>query len=57
VREEMMPSWPRANDDHTTAAGYWEKTDRWDDKKVDNWFKTELKNGTKLGVGLTHEEP
>jgi prolyl-tRNA synthetase len=35
----------------------WEKTDRWDDKKVDNWFKTSLKNGTELGVGLTHEEP
>lgn len=35
----------------------WEKTDRWDDEKVDNWFKTHLKNGTELGVGLTHEEP
>lgn len=35
----------------------WEKTDRWDDKKVDNWFKTKLANGTEIGVGLTHEEP
>lgn len=35
----------------------WEKTDRWDDEKVDNWFKTKLANGTELGVGLTHEEP
>jgi prolyl-tRNA synthetase len=35
----------------------WEKTDRWDDKKVDNWFKTKLANGTELGVGLSHEEP
>ncbi len=35
----------------------WEKTDRWDDAKVDNWFKTELKNGTVLGLGITHEEP
>lgn len=35
----------------------WEKTDRWDDKKVDNWFKTKLVNGAELGVGLTHEEP
>lgn len=35
----------------------WEKTDRWDDAKVDNWFKTKLTNGTELGVGLTHEEP
>lgn len=35
----------------------WEKTDRWSDAKVDNWFKTKLVNGTELGVGLTHEEP
>lgn len=35
----------------------WEKTNRWDDKVVDNWFKTQLKSGTELGVGLTHEEP
>lgn len=35
----------------------WVKTDRWDDAKVDNWFKTKLVNGTELGVGLTHEEP
>ena len=34
-----------------------EKTDRWDDTKVDNWFKTKLVNGTELGLGLTHEEP
>lgn len=34
-----------------------EKTDRWDDEKVDNWFKTKLVNGTELGLGLTHEEP
>ena len=35
----------------------WEKTDRWDDRKVDVWFKTTLKNGTELGLGSTHEEP
>jgi prolyl-tRNA synthetase len=35
----------------------WEKTNRWDDKVVDNWFKTKLANGSELGVGLTHEEP
>ncbi|MFA5004163.1 MAG: aminoacyl--tRNA ligase-related protein [Candidatus Saccharimonadales bacterium] len=34
-----------------------EKTNRWDDKVVDNWFKTALKSGTELGLGLTHEEP
>ncbi|PID30265.1 proline--tRNA ligase [Candidatus Saccharibacteria bacterium] len=35
----------------------WQKTNRWDDSAVDNWFKTKLFNGTELGVGLTHEEP
>ena len=35
----------------------WERTDRWDDEKVDNWFKTKLKNDTELGLGFTHEEP
>ena len=33
------------------------KTNRWDDESVDNWFKTQLKNGTELGVANTHEEP
>src|SRR3989339_49641 len=35
----------------------WEKTNRWDDKVVDNWFKTQLKNDTELGLAFTHEEP
>jgi prolyl-tRNA synthetase len=35
----------------------WQKTGRWDDKVVDNWFKTKLKNGTELGLGLSQEEP
>ncbi len=35
----------------------WEKTGRWDDAVVDNWFKTKLKSGTELGLGFTHEEP
>jgi prolyl-tRNA synthetase len=35
----------------------WKKTDRWDDAKVDVWFKTKLKNDTELGLGCTHEEP
>jgi len=34
-----------------------ERTNRWDDAVVDNWFKTKLANGTELGLGLTHEEP
>ncbi len=33
----------------------WEPTDQWDDSKVDVWFKTELKNGTELGLAVTHE--
>jgi prolyl-tRNA synthetase len=35
----------------------WEKTNRWDDDIVDNWFKTKLKNDTELGLSFTHEEP
>jgi len=35
----------------------WEKTNRFNDEKVDIWFKTKLKNDTKLGLGFTHEEP
>lgn len=35
----------------------WKATDRWDDKKIDNWFKTELKSGGELGLSFTHEEP
>jgi len=34
----------------------WEKTNRWSDDVVDNWFKTTLKNGTELGLAFTHEE-
>lgn len=36
---------------------HWQKTDRWDDQKVDNWFKTQLNQGGELGLGFTHEEP
>lgn len=35
----------------------WEKSGRWDDKEVDVWFKTQLHNGTDMGLGFTHEEP
>lgn len=35
----------------------WQKTDRWDDVRVDDWFKTKLKNESELGLGFTHEEP
>lgn len=35
----------------------WEKTDRWDDEKVDVWFKSKLKSGVEVGFGWSHEEP
>lgn len=35
----------------------WSRTDRWDDEKVDNWFKTTFKTGGETGLGITHEEP
>ncbi len=35
----------------------WERTDRWNDEKVDVWFKTTLKNGAEVGLGWSHEEP
>ncbi|MDB5245554.1 MAG: putative prolyl-tRNA synthetase, prolyl-tRNA synthetase [Parcubacteria group bacterium] len=43
----------------TTLQGpeVWEKTGRFDDEVVDNWFKTKLVNGQELGIANTHEEP
>lgn len=35
----------------------WQQTGRWDDEVVDIWFKTELKDGSALGLGWSHEEP
>ena len=34
----------------------WEKTNRWSDDEVDNWFKTKLKNGGEVGLSFTNEE-
>ncbi len=34
----------------------WEKTNRWDDAVVDNWFKSKLKNGGEVGLSFTNEE-
>jgi prolyl-tRNA synthetase len=34
----------------------WEKSNRWDDSMVDNWFKTKLKNGGEIGLSFTNEE-
>ncbi|QQS61310.1 MAG: prolyl-tRNA synthetase [Candidatus Moraniibacteriota bacterium] len=35
----------------------WEETNRWDDEKVDVWFKSRLKNNVEIGFGWSHEEP
>ncbi len=43
----------------------WDRTDRWSDKNVDVWFKTNLKTDSdsddnrsrEVGLGFTHEEP
>jgi prolyl-tRNA synthetase len=35
----------------------WETTGRWDEKVVDVWFKTQLQNGTPIGLAWSHEEP
>lgn len=35
----------------------WEKTSRWNDEVVDVWFKSQLKNGSEVGFGWSHEEP
>jgi prolyl-tRNA synthetase len=34
----------------------WEITGRWDAEAVDVWFKTEMQDGTKLGLAWSHEE-
>jgi prolyl-tRNA synthetase len=34
----------------------WKLSDRWDDDKIDVWFKTELKAGGEVGLAWTHEE-
>jgi prolyl-tRNA synthetase len=34
----------------------WKQSDRWDDDKVDVWFKSELKAGGVVGLAWTHEE-
>ena len=35
----------------------WEVSGRWSDDVMDVWFRTELANGTMLGLAPTHEEP
>lgn len=35
----------------------WQKSGRWDDTVVDNWFKSKLATGGEVGIANTHEEP
>ena len=35
----------------------WQTSGRWSEEVMDVWFKTELANGTTLGLAPTHEEP
>jgi prolyl-tRNA synthetase len=35
----------------------WKTTDRWDDDKVDVWFKAALGADSEVGFGWSHEEP
>lgn len=35
----------------------WKKSGRWDDKVLDNWFKSKLANESEVGFANTHEEP
>jgi prolyl-tRNA synthetase len=58
VREEMNAT--NANELLMTTIQrkeLWEHTDRWDDSKVDIWFKSKLQNGTDIGLAWSHEEP
>jgi len=58
IREEMDAI--GGQEVHLTALqdkALWEKTGRWNDAVVDDWFKTTFKNGAEAGLGFTHEEP
>lgn len=58
IRQEMLSI--GGQELHLTALqnkSLWEKTGRWSDDVVDNWFKTKIKNGGETGLGFTHEEP
>jgi len=35
----------------------WSKTGRWQDDVITDWFKSQLKKGSEIGLALTHEEP
>ncbi|MCX6752989.1 MAG: His/Gly/Thr/Pro-type tRNA ligase C-terminal domain-containing protein [Candidatus Nomurabacteria bacterium] len=57
VRDEMnMVGGMEMRTSIIQAKEVWEKTNRWDDEIVDNWFKTKLKNGGEVGLSFTNEE-
>ncbi len=39
------------------SSDVWKASGRWSDDVMDVWFKTNLANGTELGLAPTHEEP
>ncbi len=47
-QEILMPS--------LQSSKLWQETNRWSDKEVDVWFKSELKSGGEIGFAWTHEE-
>ena len=58
IREEMNSV--GGNEISLTAlqsSDVWKLSGRWDDEVMDVWFKTNLANGTELGLAPTHEEP
>lgn len=58
IREEMNAV--GGQELHLTALqdpNVWQKSGRWSDEAVDNWFKTKVKVGGEVGLAFTHEEP
>lgn len=58
IREEMNAlGGQEINMSSLQRKDIWERTNRWSDDVVDNWFKTNLKDGAEVGLAFTHEEP
>lgn len=58
IREEMNAlGGQEINMSSLQRKDVWERTNRWSDDVVDNWFKTNLKDGAEVGLAFTHEEP
>lgn len=57
IREEMdMINGTEMRTSVLQSKEIWEKSNRWSDEVVDNWFKTKLKNGSDIGLSFTNEE-